>query len=188
LYARHHRGGEAFWWAAGTAFVPYLIPLGLVCMPASPDSTAAVLRHKASAPAATENTPVPVEGRLPLLERCLSEAPEETRSEQRSRFARVAANMEFSLWVERSAADRIVVEAASSDFSVWMKAGDGATHLYGAGEIPVERREAILDWLRRASAPGQVLRVSLREPDGSMRMTEFRTEHGAAGRAHSVVI
>jgi hypothetical protein len=183
LYARHHRGGEAFWWAAGTAFAPYLVPLGLVFMPASRDSTSAMLRQVKPAPATTVSTPVtvPIEGRLPLLQRCLAEAPEETRAEQSSRFARVAANLEFSLWVETSAAERIAVEAASRDFSVWKSVGEAATHLYGAGRIPPGRCDATLDWLRKTSAPGQALRVSLREPDGSMRMTEYPT----AGPARS---
>lgn len=182
LYARHHRGGEAFWWAAGTAFAPYLVPLGLVFMPASRDSTAAMLRRPAESPVTTQNAPIEglIEERLPLLERCLAGAPEKTRAEQRDRFARVAANLEFSLWVETSAAQLVVVEAASRDFSVWMSAGEAITHVYGAGKIPPGRRDANLDWLQKASAFGQVLRVSLREPDGTMRMAEYPTA-GAAG-------
>jgi hypothetical protein len=38
-----------------------------------------------------------------------------------------------------------------------------------------DRRDAILSWLKGLSAPGQVLKVALREPDGGLKMTEYRS-------------
>jgi hypothetical protein len=81
--------------------------------------------------------------------------------------------MEFSIWVPASAAGSIATEAASKEFNIWMSAGQGATHLYGAGKIPPARRDATLDWLHKASAPGQVVRVSFRDAEGILGMTEF---------------
>jgi hypothetical protein len=175
FYASHHRGQEAFWWAAGAMFFPFAAPLVLACMPARWDSTSAVLRRTGSAPTATESKPVkgPIEDRLPLLDRCLAGVPEEIRAEQKSRFARVAANLEFSLCVDKGTAERIPAEAASRDFSVWMSAGEAVTHVYGAGKVPLARRDATLDWLQKAGAAGQVLRVSFRDAEGILGMTEY---------------
>jgi hypothetical protein len=175
FYARHRRGQEAFWWGLGAMGAPFVVPLVLACMPERWDSTAAVMRRTTAAPATTEGAPVkgPIEERLPLLARCLASAPEEIRAEQKSRFARVAANLEFSLCVDKGTAERIPAEAASRDFNVWMSAGEGATHVYGAGRVPLARRDAIVDWLHKASAPGQVLRVSFRDAEGIVGMTEY---------------
>lgn len=175
FYASHRRGHEAFWWAFGAMCFPFAAPLVLACMPARWDSTSAMLRRTGSEPATKASAPIkgPIEERLPLLDRCLAGAPEETRTEQRSRFGRVAANLEFSLWVPANAAGGIATEAASRDFSVWMSPGEAVTHLYGAGKIPPGRHDATLDWLQKASAPGQVLRVSLRDAEGILRMTEY---------------
>ncbi len=54
-----------------------------------------------------------------------------------------------------------------------MSSGEAVTHVYGAGKVPGGQREATLDWLQKASAPGQVLRVSFRDPDGISGMTEY---------------
>jgi hypothetical protein len=165
FYGRHRRGEEAFWWGLGA----------MACMPEKWDSTSAVLRRTTGAPATTESAPVkgPIEERLPLLARCLAGAPEETRAEQKGRFARVAANLELSLCVDKGAAERIPAEAASRDISVWMNAGEAVTHVYGAGRVPLARRDTIVDWLHKAGAPGQVLRVSFRDAEGIVGMTEY---------------
>jgi hypothetical protein len=175
FYASHRRGREAFWWGLGAMGAPFVVPLVLACMPEKWDSTSAVLRRTTGAPATTESAPVkgPIEERLPLLARCLAGAPEETRAEQKGRFARVAANLEFSLCVDKGTAERIPAEAASRDISVWMNAGAAVTHVYGAGKVPLARRDATLDWLHKAGAPGQVLRVSFRDAEGIVGMTEY---------------
>jgi len=183
LYA-NHRGRSAPFWAFLVLLFPFVVPLILACMPAKAGSASAMLRRKEPAPAAVSlSTAVPIEERLPLLDGCLSEGPEETRVEQKNRFARVAANPEFSLWADRSAADRIAGEATTRDFTVWMKAGESAVHLYGASKIRPDRIEAILGWLRGASAPGRVLTVALREPDGGLKMTEYHTAEASGAGA-----
>jgi hypothetical protein len=175
VYA-NHRGRSGSYWAFATLLFPFVAPLILACVPAKAGSASAMLRRKEPAPAAVSlSTAVPIDERLPLLDRYLAGVTEETRVEQKIRYARVAANVEFSLWVDKSAADQIAVEAINRDFTVWMNAGEAATHLYGAGKVRPERCDAILGWLQGASAPGRVLTVALREPDGGLRMVEYRT-------------
>ncbi|MGO9094924.1 MAG: hypothetical protein ACLQGV_06835 [Bryobacteraceae bacterium] len=101
-------------------------------------------------PATTESAPVkgPIKERFPLLDRCLAGAPEEIRAERRNRFARVAAHLEFPLWVQTSDAGSIATEAVARKFATWMTSGEAVTHLYGAGEVPGLQREATLDWLQ----------------------------------------
>ena len=175
LYA-NHRGRSAAFWAFLALLFPFIVPLILACVPAKADSASAVLRRKEPAPASvSKSTAAPIEERLPLLDGYLAGVTEAARAEQKARFARVAANVEFSLWVDKSAADRIAMEATNQDFTMWVNPGEAATHLYGAGIVRPDRRDAILSWLKGLSAPGQVLKVALREPDGGLKMTEYRS-------------
>jgi len=157
FYGRHRRGEEAFWWGLGAMGAPFVVPLVLACMPEKWDSTSAVLRRTTGAPATTESAPVkgPIEERLPLLARCLAGAPGRDPCRAEGPVCARRRQLELSLCVDKGAAERIPAEAASRDISVWMNAGEAVTHVYGAGRVPLARRDTIVDWLHKPARPGR---------------------------------
>jgi hypothetical protein len=96
-----------------------------------------------------------------LLERFLSAMSVETQVQQKARFASVAANFEFGLFVPLREVERLFDEATQKGFTAWANVDATSAFLYGAGIVGQEEFTPIMTWIRNAATPSQKINVGI---------------------------
>lgn len=103
-----------------------------------------------------------------LLDQFLSHMPMSTQTQQRARFASVAASFEFGLFVPMQSANRLAGEAMQRGFTVWGNIDSTSAFLYGAGLVGQEEFTGVVGWLRGAAVPGQKAMLAIHNPGEPM--------------------
>lgn len=107
-----------------------------------------------------------------MLDVYLSAMPAATRAQQKARFAAVAANLEFGLFVPMGSAERLAGEAMDQGFTVWGNIDATSAFLYGAGMVGQDGFTGVMNWLRDAAKPGQKIQVAIHADGEPLKLIE----------------
>lgn len=121
---------------------------------------------------ASPATAAPSKREWTLLEVCLSAMPTATQVQQRARFAAVAGNLEFGLFVPLPAVDSLASEAMRQGFTVWANADATTAFLYGAGSVTPDAFTTLMNWLRGAATSNQKIQVGIHNEGEPTKLIE----------------
>jgi hypothetical protein len=107
-----------------------------------------------------------------LLNVYLSAMPTATQVQQKARFAGVAANLEFGLFVPMHTAERLAGEAMQKGFTVWGNIDATSAFLYGAGLVDQDEFTPVMTWLRNAATPNQKIQVGIHNSGEPLKLIE----------------
>ncbi|MDD5370269.1 MAG: hypothetical protein PHQ40_14395 [Anaerolineaceae bacterium] len=108
-----------------------------------------------------------------MLDVYLSAMPGATQLQQKARFAAVAANFEFGVFISMQAAEQLAGEAIQKGFTVWGNIDATSAFLYGAGVVGQDDFPPVMAWLRNIATTGQKIQVGIHNPGEPIKLIEI---------------
>jgi hypothetical protein len=108
-----------------------------------------------------------------MLEVYLTTMPVATQVQQKTRFASVSANFEFSAFVYMENAEKLAMEIMKKGFTVWVNSDTSSAFFYGAGMIEPDDFSELSTWLGNAAVPGQNIQFAIHNSGEPIKLIEI---------------